>query len=339
MGKLSASSNRRSCPLGFTEDVALRCLEEAQPLLAGRLERAKTGGDVWAYNFGLAGYDRNALLEFQGTLRIFLMENSTGIFKKSTLAAAVRRWDAEIGGVFTKGRSKQYVEDQVYCLVSMFHALKGIRKSLRKGSRLPGWLLELVQLLDVVVKTSDDCCDSTEEEEEEDVEDTDPQPQPSSSIKEMKHAFLQNEPPAKRRLLRRISTSECSVDWHRPSPEEEEEEEEEEEQQQLQHPSLKKASGVVWYDEVQHLAKKLLPKGVEMHSLDMLELESGFTKFIFPDSTFWDSEVPWLCLDEVVLKKTCSWIPGHEKACSFWYIVELNSAHSQDHLQQGLSQG
>eukprot|EP00974_Lingulodinium_polyedra_P057797 5565753-Lingulodinium_polyedra.AAC.1 len=49
---------RATCIASFTAEAALQCLQEARAGLACKIEVAKKGGQMFSYNFGAAGPDR-----------------------------------------------------------------------------------------------------------------------------------------------------------------------------------------------------------------------------------------------------------------------------------------
>eukprot|EP00974_Lingulodinium_polyedra_P032240 3105451-Lingulodinium_polyedra.AAC.1 len=301
---------RAKCPESFTSEAALQCLQEARAGLACKLEAARQGGHVFSYNFGSAAPDRQALHEYQDTIRIFLMKNSSGIFKKSVMAAAFTHWNAMVDNVFTNNRPKYYLNDQVYALVSMFHAVKTIRKGVRKGSKLPAWLMDLVMMLDVPTPSEQESEHSQgSEEESKDAEDSQEESQstgaqcskelPLVPMHELKHAFYKNTSPRSRPVLRRVSIASSSDDI--PLPAHAGNTPTKDQVDPIKDQEVKK---VFWYDPIDNCGKCLASDGMVTASTKVEMHESGFACFTWDDGKQWVSEEPFLKIP--VLKKPAS---------------------------------
>lgn len=305
---------RAKCPGSFTADSALACLHEAKDGLASKIDAAKAGGHVFCYNFGLAGPDRQALHEYQNTIKIFLMKNSSGIFKKSDMAQAFQQWNASVDYIFTKNRPKHYLNDQVYALVSMFHALKVIKKGVRKGSRLPRWLMDLVMMLDVTQGVEENNTSSESETHDVDLEEEETTPKSDVlaatttaplTMHQLKSEFYKTTPQRNRPLLRRVSTASSSADPQphiclgapaAPIPIKDP-------------PEPMKKKDTFWYDPIELCAKRLDPEGMVTSSTGVEMHSTGFALFQWGDGKKWLSEEPYLGLQplEPVMKK-----PSHE---------------------------
>ena len=148
-------------PSTFTHDAVSRCLAACD--MSEHVRRCLAGGELIEYNWTLKGSDRRSLYQHRDLVAMLLEENPSGIFRKSTMEQGMQAWQTQHGQPLTKDRAETFLKDQAYNLFTLCNNVKVIRKSARSGTKLPAWLWDLCQLLEIEVKHGDDVDSPTEE--------------------------------------------------------------------------------------------------------------------------------------------------------------------------------
>ena len=178
---------RTKCPDEFDAAAAMRCFERAGDTMAKLKEEVLVHGkELFDYDWSVSGTHRASLYVVRNVLKEFLEANPCGVFKKTIIEDALRQWQAARESFLTKGKKQTFLGDQAYNLAHMLQCVYLARKSSTSGVRLPGWLFDLVKLLNVVVGDSKPTS-SSQVEEAQLVEAT-PDEQ---SIASLKNKFLQ----------------------------------------------------------------------------------------------------------------------------------------------------
>ena len=91
------------------------------------------------------------MFKYREVLHAFVKQNPTCVFHKSTMEAAILRWQAREGmdNFMLKNRPATFINDQTYNLCHMLQCCRDILKSMKSGSKLPVWLKEIVQMIEV----------------------------------------------------------------------------------------------------------------------------------------------------------------------------------------------
>lgn len=294
---MALKRSRSKCPEHFTPDVMCDILKTCEVFLQRSIDSARQGNDFITYRWGLSCQDRESMLKYKELLTACIRHNPSCIFKKSVVEQGMHKWQQLHNNLLTHNRSPTFLKDQSYNLVHMLHCIKGVRKNMREGLKLPSWLRDIAQL----VETSDlpdrsfseprsSPRSSINDSGEEDMH----QPSLARSCKMQKQEFMQHKPVVRKRpLLRRCSSAATTSsmasttcyhgqDTHVPL------------QIQPPKPASSSPSTVFWINETDGNAYRM-SNGVTSCAVSRCcDPVSAFMKFTFSDGMTWVSELPAL---------------------------------------------
>jgi len=306
--------SRTKCPDDFTGEVVASCLDACHELMEPQLKECLSGGQLIPYNWTKNEQDRDAMFLFRGLLEKLLKVNPSGVFNKKPVEAGLQIWSANHGDPLTRNRPPVFLKDQAYNLVHMLQLIRDIRKSTTKGTKLPGWLYSLTQLLNVCADADDDDDDDdpggwkSQEPDTAVLEEYEPEPKQPKSMLVPGHPFeskmqeiAQKSKNRKRCILRRHSTetSVCSSALSDtptkfyPDPAEAHSAHDDPGDPKVEPGPSTSTSPIFWFSDALGDAFKL-HKGKEIQASSKAVHENGFLLFLFPDGDSWLSEIPAL---------------------------------------------
>ena len=203
------SNTRTKCPKDFSPDVVVSVLRNLGVEMTPFIARCKAGGDLFAYNWSVEKEDRNAMYEARKVLHAFLLANPIGVFKKKIIEQGLEEWqkDPYLLNCMTQDRCVTFIADQAYNLKTMLMNVYNTRKTAVTGQRLPGWLLELVQLISVPLDADGHAQPALQEASTASDSDVPHGGAPSRCLQAEKLAFLSRPRRTnKRPLLKRVSS-------------------------------------------------------------------------------------------------------------------------------------
>eukprot|EP00974_Lingulodinium_polyedra_P130093 11212502-Lingulodinium_polyedra.AAC.1 len=242
--------------------------------------------------------DRENMYTVRALLQALLLKNSSGIFDKVVLRRGLKAWDVELGALLTK--LPNAIDTAAMTIAACMQMVRAASKNITTGARTPGWLQDLVKLLDadsagdeVKHGMSTDCIeDSIVPAEPHDTEEVS---KPSRQL--MCPASSADSPVSGRRLLRRrtsvpssdaASSEECCAPppkkRSKPMP------------AAPKPPHTMDQDGTMfWYAKARVQAYRKRP-GERAEEATMMQLDhhSGFIHFTWADGETWLSEEPAL---------------------------------------------
>ena len=130
------TAERRRQPHEFSKEDALDAIRAAQHGLSPHIERIRGKKDAVLFEQDWHKHvDRDAVYAHASVISKLLIRNPSGIFKKMTLASALKAWDSEVGFPITKGRAPDACDTAAMGLINLIRQVAHSKGSSTTGTR------------------------------------------------------------------------------------------------------------------------------------------------------------------------------------------------------------